>query len=105
MTLANVPDSAIKQVLSENRQSVLSLATKHGASNVRVFGSVVRGEATENSDIDFLVDYDITKTTPWFPVGLIHELEELLNRKVDVVPAYAIHHFIKEQVMKEAIAL
>jgi len=60
---------------------------------VRVFGSVVRGEANQNSDIDFLIDYDIEKTTSWFPVGLIHELEDLLGRKVDIVPSDSILSF------------
>jgi len=51
---------------------------------VRVFGSVARGEATPESDIDLLVDYDLEKITPWFPGGLLLDLEQLLNRKVDI---------------------
>lgn len=105
MTLTDVPNSEIKNILSEKRQDILSIASEHGAFNVRVFGSVVRGESTENSDIDFLIDYDLTKTTSWFPTGLIRDLEDLLKRKVDVVPADSIHYFIKAQVLSEAIAL
>jgi len=105
MTFTEVPNSDIKHVLSEKKQDILAIAEKHGASNIRVFGSVVRGEATQESDIDFLIDYDITKTTSWFPTGLIHDLEALLGRTVDVVPADSIHHFIREQVLNEAIAL
>lgn len=63
-----------------------------------MFGSVARGEEAENSDIDFLIDYDLSKISPWFPVGLIEDLEQLLNRKVDVVSTKSLHYFIKENV-------
>ena len=69
--------------LQENRENILAIAAKHGAFNVRVFGSVARGEENPESDIDFLIDYDIEKTTPWFPVGLVRDLENLLQTKVD----------------------
>ena len=105
MTFTEVPNSDIKCILSEKKQDILAIAKKHGAFNVRVFGSVVRGEATQKSDIDFLIDYDITKITAWFPTGLIHDLEALLGRKVDVVPADSIHYFIRDRVLDEAIAL
>ena len=52
---------------------------------MRVFGSVARDEETESSDIDFLIDYDLSKISPWFPVRLIRDLEAMLGRKVDVV--------------------
>jgi len=58
----------LKQLIQDKREDILKIATKHGAFNVRVFGSVARGEETENSDIDFLIDYDLAKTSPWFPV-------------------------------------
>lgn len=63
---------------------LLAIAQKHGAYNVRVFGSVARGEATPESDIDLLVNYDLEKITSWFPGGLLLDLEQLLNRKVDI---------------------
>jgi len=84
---------------------LVAIALKHGAFNVRVFGSVARGEETENSDIDFLIDYDIKKISPWFPAGLIGDLEILLGKKVDVVSAKCLHYFIKDRVLAEAIAL
>jgi hypothetical protein len=62
---------------------------------VRVFGSVARGEATEESDIDFLVDYDLGKITPWFLAGLLIDLEQLLNRKVDI----ATVDMLKERIL------
>ncbi|MEL7067770.1 MAG: nucleotidyltransferase family protein [Cyanobacteria bacterium J06581_3] len=105
MALSAVPNSDIKHVLSEKRQDILSIAENHGAFNIRVFGSVVRGEATQDSDIDFLIDYNLTRTTSWFPVGLIHDLETLLGRKVDIVPADSIHYFIRDRILNEAVSL
>ncbi|MDJ0598527.1 MAG: nucleotidyltransferase family protein [Crocosphaera sp.] len=95
----------LQQLLEEKREDILKLAAKHGAFNVRVFGSVVRGEETENSDIDFLIDYDLSQISPWFPMGLIEDLEKLLNRKVDIVTTKSLHYFIRDAIMKEAIYL
>ncbi|WP_019498363.1 nucleotidyltransferase family protein [Pseudanabaena sp. PCC 6802] len=95
----------IPELLTNKRELILKIAAQHGAYGVRVFGSVARGEATEDSDIDFLVDYDLAKITPWFPVGLIHDLEALLGRKVDVVPANSVHPFIRDRIFQEAVAI
>ncbi|MDJ0730574.1 MAG: nucleotidyltransferase family protein [Crocosphaera sp.] len=95
----------LKQLLEEKKEEILNLAAKHGAFNVRVFGSVVRGEETENSDIDFLIDYDLSKISPWFPVGLVEDLEQLLNRKVDIVTTKSLHYFIRDKIIKEAVSL
>ncbi|NJN57828.1 MAG: nucleotidyltransferase family protein [Leptolyngbyaceae cyanobacterium SL_5_9] len=95
----------IKELLAEQRSQILAIAEKHGAYNVRVFGSVAREEATEDSDIDFLVDYELEKITPWFPVGLIHDLEDLLDRKVDVVTTKSLHYFLKDRILQEAVSL
>lgn len=94
-----------KDLLLEKREEILQIAAKHGAYNIRVFGSVARGEETEESDIDLLIDYDLDKITPWFPVGLIEDLENLLNKKVDVVTAKSLHYFIRDKIFKEAISL
>lgn len=95
----------IDDLLKMKRDGILAIAEKHGAYNVRVFGSVARGEATENSDIDFLIDYDLEKISAWFPVGLIHDLEDLLQRKVDVVPAKSLHYFLRDRILQEAVPL
>ncbi|TRV42288.1 MAG: DNA polymerase subunit beta [Microcystis panniformis Mp_MB_F_20051200_S9] len=95
----------LKQLVQDKREDILKIATKHGAFNVRVFGSVARGEETENSDIDFLIDYDLAKTSPWFPGGLLVDLEDLLGCKVDVVTEKSLHHLIKQRILKEAIKL
>ncbi len=91
--------------LQENRENILAIAAKHGAFNVRIFGSVARGEDTPESDIDFLIDYDIEKTTPWFPVGLIRDLENLLQTKVDVVTVEGLKSRIRDRVLQESINL
>lgn len=95
----------IKELLHDRRSQILSIAAKHGAYNVRVFGSVARGEATEQSDIDFLVDYDLEKITPWFPTGLLLDLEQLLNRKVDIATVDMLKERIRDRVLREAVAL
>ena len=95
----------LKQVLLEKREEILQVAAKHGAYNVRIFGSVARGEDDEKSDIDFLIDYDLSKISPWFPMGLILDLEALLKRKVDVATDDSLHYFIRDNILREAIAL
>jgi len=90
---------------NDRRSQILTIAAKHGAYNVRIFGSVARNEAHENSDIDFLVDYDPSKRSPWFPMGLIQDLETLLDRKVDVSTPAMLKDRIREQVFKEALPL
>ncbi|MGK7879951.1 MAG: nucleotidyltransferase family protein [Crocosphaera sp.] len=95
----------LKQLLLEKREEIINIAFKHGAYNVRIFGSVARGEDNENSDIDFLIDYDLSKTSSWFPMGLILDLETLLNRKVDIATDDSLHYFIRNKVLEEAIKL
>jgi uncharacterized protein len=95
----------INELLIKKREEILEIAAKHGAFNVRVFGSVARGEADEQSDIDFLVDYSLDKVSSWFPAGLVLELEALLGRKVDVATEKALKERIREQVLQQAISL
>jgi uncharacterized protein len=95
----------IDNLISTHRSQIIEIAKKHGAFNVRVFGSVARGEATENSDVDFLVDYDLEMITPWFPSGLLLDLESLLNRKVDVATEDMLKERIRDRVLQEAIKL
>lgn len=94
----------VDEVLRARREQILRLAAKHGARNVRVFGSVARGEAGPQSDVDFLVEAGPNRS-PWFPGGLIADLEELLGRGVDVVTESALHWAIRDQVLKEAVPL
>lgn len=96
---------SIKTLLQEKREEILQIAAKHGAYNVRIFGSVAREEETENSDIDLLIDYDLEKITPWFPAGLVLDLQAFLKRKVDVVTESGLKDRIRERVLKDVIFL
>jgi hypothetical protein len=93
--------SSIETLIQDNRDRILHIAQKHGARNIRVFGSVVRGEADQESDIDLLVDLG-ENLSPWFPVRLIQELEALLGRRVDVVTEKSLKARIRQQVLAEA---
>jgi len=95
---------SIDKLFKEKREEILRIAAKHGARDVRIFGSVARGQATESSDVDFLVQAG-PLTSPWFPVGLIDDLESLLGRRVDVVTEGALHWYIRDKVLKEAVPL
>jgi predicted nucleotidyltransferase len=92
----------LSEFLQKNRAQVLAIAAKHGAFNVRVFGSVTRGEDTPDSDIDFLVDYDPEKVTPWFPGGLLMDWQDLLGCPVDILTEQGISPLIRERVLAEA---
>jgi predicted nucleotidyltransferase len=94
----------IEQMLRERRETILSIAAKHGARNVRVFGSVPRGEETASSDLDLLVDIG-PDPSPFFPGGLIAELERRLGLKVDVLTERALHWYIRDRVVREAVPL
>ena len=94
----------IEQVLREKRETILSIAAKHGARNVRVFGSVPRGEETESSDLDLLVDVG-PDPSPFFPGGLVAELQHCLGLKVDVLTERALHWYIRDRVVREAVPL
>jgi uncharacterized protein len=87
------------------REKIKAIAAQHGAFNVRVFGSVARGQADRNSDLDLLVDYDLDKISPWFPVRLIRDLENLLGIKVDVVTTEGLKDRIRNEVLQESLNL
>lgn len=94
----------VDQILEAKRDEVRRLAAEHGAYNVRVFGSIARGEPGPESDIDLLVDVG-PNPTPFFPGGLLADLEELLGCKVDVLTEGSLHWYIKDQVLREAVPL
>ena len=91
-------------LLSERREEILRLAAKHGARNVRVFGSVARGKADERSDIDFLVDMEQGRSLLDMG-GLLMGLRELLGRPVDVVTVRGLKPRIRDRVLAEAVPL
>jgi len=83
------------------REEILRLAAFHGAGNLLLFGSVVRGDDTPESDLDLLVDVT-GETTPWFPGSLVADLEQLLGRPVQVVIRRSLSPLIRESVLREA---
>lgn len=95
----------INDIIGNKREAIVKLAAQHGASNVRVFGSVARGEATESSDIDFLVDQDWSRLSAWGGMGLVVDLEELLGRRVDVATVEELKPHVQRQALKEAVPL
>lgn len=93
-----------QELLKTSRSEILRIAAKHGARNVRVFGSAARGDCGPNSDVDFLVEMEpgrslLDHTALW------QELEELLGCKVDVVSEKALHWYIRDDILKEAVGL
>lgn len=94
----------IEEAIKAKRNEIRRIAEQHGASNVRVFGSVARGEANPESDIDLLVDVT-AQTSSWFPAGLILDLERLLGRRVEIVTERALHQDLREKVLREAVPL
>ncbi len=94
----------IEELLKSKRQEILAIAARHGAHNVRVFGSVARGEAKPESDVDILVEME-SGTSLMDHVTLMQDLEDLLERKVDVVSDRALHWYIRDQVIAEATPL
>jgi uncharacterized protein len=100
----NTPKTGIGQLVKAKREEILRIAAQHGAYNVRIFGSVARGEDGPGSDVDLLVDVGPVHSS-WFPAGLIVDLEDLLGCKVDVVEPEGLHWYIRERVLKEAVPL
>ncbi|MBE9171506.1 nucleotidyltransferase domain-containing protein [Pleurocapsales cyanobacterium LEGE 06147] len=98
---------SLYDLIINKRTEIIEIATLHGAENVRLFGSVARLEDDDKSDIDFLIDLpsDLSRLSPWFPVLLIRDLENLLHRKVDVAIASDLNPRIKDRVLQKAISI
>jgi predicted nucleotidyltransferase len=94
----------INDLLKSKREEILRLAAKRGARNVRIFGSVARGQARPDSDIDFLVDLELGRSLLDLG-GLLNDLQKLLGRPVDVVTESGLRERIRKRVLKDAILL
>jgi predicted nucleotidyltransferase len=94
----------VDELLKGKREQILKIAAKHGARNVRVFGSVARGEADGRSDVDCLVEMEPGRSLLDMG-GLLMELRELLGRDVDVVTERGLKPRIRARVLREAVAL
>jgi predicted nucleotidyltransferase len=91
-------------LLKVKREDIITAAQKHGAQNVRVFGSAARGDDHPDSDVDFLVDMEPGRSLLDMG-GLLMELRELLGRDVDVVTERGLKPRIRDRVLKEAVPL
>lgn len=94
----------LEQLINEKRADIRKVAAKHGARNIRIFGSVGRGESSPESDIDFLVDAG-PETSSWFPAGLILDLEKILGCRVEIVTEKGLNPHLREHVLSEAVPL
>ena len=92
------------ELVRSKREQILRLAKLHGVTQVRVFGSMARGDAGPESDVDLLVAVD-GDPGPWFPGGLVADLEELLGRRVQVVTERALDDLLRDRILREAVAL
>ena len=99
-----LPDTPLGRRLRRHRRAVASLAERRGVRNVRVFGSVARGEDRDGSDIDLLVDVDDGVGLVGI-AGLARELADLLGVPVDVVPANSLKRAVRADVLAEALPL
>jgi predicted nucleotidyltransferase len=97
-------EMTLETLLRAKRDEILQICAKYGARNVRVFGSVARGEADEQSDIDLLVEFEPNRSL-LDHAGLWVELQELLGVKVDVVSERGLKPRIRQRVLQEAIPL
>ena len=93
-----------RQELHRRREEILAVARRYGASDVRIFGSVARGDATQTSDVDLLVRFEPGRTL-FDHGGLLTDLRELLGMKVDVVDEGALSGRFEYQVRRDAVPL
>ena len=92
------------EALRAQRSEIQAIAARHGAGNVRVFGSVARGDASQASDIDWLIDI-VGPTTSWFPGGLLNDLEGLLGQRVGLVIERSLNPLFHEDALRDAVSL
>jgi hypothetical protein len=95
---------SLRELLKEKREEILSIATKYGAFNVRIFGSVARGDETADSDVDFLVELEPGRNL-LDRIALIQDLEDLLERKVDVATVKGLREYFRDRILNEAVPL
>jgi uncharacterized protein len=94
----------LDELRASSREAILAAAARHGVTRVRVFGSFARGEAQPTSDLDLLIERG-PRRTPFFPGGLVADLEDLVGRRVDVVTERSLPMQIRDRVLQEAVPL
>ena len=91
-------------LIEQHRSEILAIAARHGIRDVRVFGSMARGDADETGDVDLLVSLPPQRTG--LSLGaLLMDVQELLQRRVDVVTEKSLHPALRERILVEAQAL
>ena len=95
---------SIEEIIHEKSGEIRRIAAKHGAFNVRIFGSVARGDARSDSDLDFLVDMEPGRSLLDL-AGLALALEDALGRDVDVITPEGLRLRIREQVLNDSVPL
>ena len=93
------------QILRQNRDEIYAIAQKYGVSNIRVFGSVARGEENAQSDIDLLVTISKHKGMGFDLLRFEREFSEKFHIKTDVISQNSVHALLKEKIFGEAILL
>ena len=99
-----VPRKSLLGLLRSQRKNILEICTRHGAGNVRIFGSVAQGRETPESDIDLLVDFSPGRNL-LDVAGLKADLEAFLGREVDLGQRKTLHPLVRERVLSEAVKL
>jgi len=94
----------LREKIQQQREEIIQVAGRHRAVNIRLFGSVARGDENEASDIDMLVDF-LPGASLIDQVALIHDLSDKLQRKVDVVSTRALNPHLRENILKESIQI
>jgi predicted nucleotidyltransferase len=102
--MANKREFAPVPFASKEREDINRIAASHGAQNIRLFGSVQRGEANSNSDLDLLVDMADDRSLLDL-IALGDELEKALGVEVDVVTEGSLSPYLKDRILAEAVAL
>src|SRR5271166_6712908 len=94
----------LDKLRAERREEIIRLAKRRGAHNLRVFGSVARGEADQNSDLDLLVAWEPGRSL-MDHAGLVQDLEDLLGMKVHVGTEKSLHWYVRDRILQEATPL
>jgi uncharacterized protein len=92
------------ETLRQRREEIIVIARQHHADNIRLFGSVARGNERLDSDVDFLVDFQ-PGSTLFDQIALIEELSNKLGRKIDVISSRALNRHLAQKIKQESIAL
>jgi predicted nucleotidyltransferase len=92
------------KLIQDKKSDILAIAARHGAANVRLFGSVARGDDSETSDVDLLVSMEKNRSL-YDLIGLQQDIQKILNRKVDVLTDKSINSYLQTKILQEAVLL